>query len=152
MSIRVKVEGIGEEQDRTSATIADLRGAPMLQAMRQAALYVTRDARKFAPVDTGRLRASINPEIRVMSGDLVGVVGSNVEYAPHVELGTRPHWPPLAALEPWARRHGLNAYLVARAIARRGTKAHYFLLKAYMQNRDTIYHLLSSAVDRAIDQ
>jgi hypothetical protein len=47
---------IGSDQD------ADLHGEPMLQGMRNATLLVTRDAKRFAPVDTGRLRASITPD------------------------------------------------------------------------------------------
>ena len=77
------------------------------------------------PVDTGRLRASV--AVAIEDQGLTGIIGSNVQYAPHVEFGTRPHFPPPAALQPWAQRHGFpagkkGAYLVARAIARRGTK------------------------------
>jgi HK97 gp10 family phage protein len=41
-------------------------------------------AKKLAPVDTGRLRNSISHEV---DGQEV-YIGSNVEYAPYVELGT----------------------------------------------------------------
>jgi HK97 gp10 family phage protein len=41
-------------------------------------------AKKLAPVDTGRLRNSISHEV---DGQDV-YIGSNVEYAPYVELGT----------------------------------------------------------------
>lgn len=52
-------------------------------------------------------------------------------YAPDIEFGTRPHFPPVAPLQEWAikklhvsqgesRRVG---FAIARAIARRGTKA-----------------------------
>ena len=37
------------------------------------------------PVDTGRLRASISHD----HDDTTMIVGTNVEYAPYVELGTR---------------------------------------------------------------
>lgn len=50
-----------------------------------AALRVERDAKLACPVDTGRLRASIQ-----VGGDgLERTVSTNVEYAPHVEFGTR---------------------------------------------------------------
>lgn len=49
-----------------------------------AAIAVEGEAKKLAPVDTGRLRASITRD-----ADLTGaIVGTNVEYAPFVELGT----------------------------------------------------------------
>jgi hypothetical protein len=44
-------------------------------------------ARRYAPVRTGRLRASIRA---LVSGQTVYVV-SNVDYARHMEYGTRPH-------------------------------------------------------------
>lgn len=53
-------------------------------------------AKRICPVDTGRLRASISS--RVEPGP-VGVVGTNVEYAPYVELGT-VHTPAQPFLTP----------------------------------------------------
>lgn len=52
-------------------------------------LQIERDAKKGAPVDTGNLRASIESEVHLEDADTVaGFVGTNVEYAPFVELGT----------------------------------------------------------------
>lgn len=48
------------------------------------AIVVQNEARRLAPVDTGRLRSSITVK-RTPDG---AVVGSNVEYAPYVEYGT----------------------------------------------------------------
>lgn len=45
-------------------------------------------ARQKAPVDTGRLRASISHELGSDGRGPYVDVGSNVEYAPHVEYGT----------------------------------------------------------------
>jgi hypothetical protein len=77
-----------------------------------------------APVDTGRLRNSVGMISR-LSG-LQATVATNVKYARPVNDGSVPHFPPVAALNPWARRHGIPAFLVARAISRRGTKATKF--------------------------
>lgn len=52
-------------------------------------LGVQNDARRACPVDTGRLRSSI---VSVPGRDAVGpfvVIGTNVDYAPYVEYGTR---------------------------------------------------------------
>lgn len=46
----------------------------------------TRNAALLCPVDTGRLRNSIN--YKVASDEDAVYVGTNVEYAPYVELGT----------------------------------------------------------------
>ena len=47
-------------------------------------------AKKNTPVDTGNLRSSINTQLVAKKTDRTeAVVGTNVEYAPFVEFGTR---------------------------------------------------------------
>jgi len=63
-------------------------------AMSRIVLQIERDAKKNAPVDTGNLKGSIESEVRIEGGgagglEIAGFVGSNVKYAPFVELGTR---------------------------------------------------------------
>src|SRR5512139_572694 len=100
-SIDIEVKGLIELQRKTEQMVSDLHGAPILDAMRDSVLIVTRGAKQNAPVDTGRLRASITPGVSEMGDNIEGVVGSNVTYAPYMEFGTRPHWPPIGAMEPW---------------------------------------------------
>ena len=52
--------------------------------IRQSTILVLTDAVLNCPVDTGRLRNSID----MVTEPDVGVVFTNVDYAPHVELGT----------------------------------------------------------------
>lgn len=52
-------------------------------------LRVERAAKRYAPVDTGRLRASIGHKLTADTTGLLGVVGTTVHYAGYVELGTR---------------------------------------------------------------
>lgn len=129
-----------------------LSGHPLAWGMRQATMLVARAARILAPVDTGRLRASITPEVEMWGNEVIGVVGSNVAYAPFMELGTRPHWPPISALEVWARRHGVSAYLVARAIARRGLAPRKYLERALRQSAARVYRLIGHAVTRIVEE
>ncbi len=51
-------------------------------------IQVNRGAKRLAPVDTGRLRSSITFEIGQSGTFIVGRVGTNVHYAPHLEYGT----------------------------------------------------------------
>ena len=52
-------------------------------------MIVQGSAMRLAPVDTGTLKGSINWETNEVEGDnIVGIVGSNVEYALYQELGT----------------------------------------------------------------
>lgn len=58
-------------------------------AIMKAVLIVEADAKKMCPVDTGRLRASITHEVLKLADDIYqGRIGTNVEYAEYVELGT----------------------------------------------------------------
>lgn len=101
--------------------------AAMVRGLGKGMTVVANQVREETPADTGLLRASINTGegngVRQMGNDLVGVVGSNKSYAPFVENGTRPHFPPPLALAGWAERVGANPFAVARAIAKKGTKA-----------------------------
>jgi HK97 gp10 family phage protein len=59
------------------------------QALVNSALFVERDAKIKAPVDTGRLRSSLTHATEDFGSDNPAVtVGTNVEYAKHVEFGT----------------------------------------------------------------
>lgn len=46
-------------------------------------------AKGHCPVDTGRLRSSITHRVEADGGEIVGVVGTSVEYAIYVHEGTR---------------------------------------------------------------
>ena len=87
----ITVEGLEEVQKFLEERVQRLQGPPMFAVMREATLLVQRSAKISPPmpVDTGRLRASITPEVTQMGGMTVGIVGSNVEYAPYQELGFR---------------------------------------------------------------
>jgi HK97 gp10 family phage protein len=53
------------------------------------AIRVDRAAKNGCPVDTGRLRSSITWEVARDGQGLVALIGTNVDYAIYVELGTR---------------------------------------------------------------
>jgi hypothetical protein len=116
-----------------------------VRAMTRSLLLVEGDARRNVRQDTRQLMNSITHRQRMAGGALVGEVGPSLRYGAYVERGTRPHWPPRAPLEGWARRHGVPVYAVQRAIARRGTRARPFLVPAYEKNRDTIVRLFAAA-------
>ena len=134
---------------------ATMRGAR--RGMRRAVIRVQRSARDNAPVDTGRLRQSIAYAVRTVGDSIRGIIGSAVKYAPFVEFGTRPHWPPLGALQPWARRHGFpagasGAFLVARKIAQFGTPATRFLRNALEDNKREVERDLTREINKEIER
>jgi HK97 gp10 family phage protein len=157
--IAIEVQGLEELQKENERMIEDLHGRPMLEGMRDATLIVQRDAVKNAPVDTGRLRASITSDVRLEGRrDVVGVVGSNVVYAPYMEFGTGVfagggrHFPPPSALGVWARRHGFaNGYVVARAIwMAGGLRPRKYLERAFDDNYEKIVGLVGGAVGKVV--
>lgn len=61
------------------------------QAVNRTRIAVQNEARRRAPVDTGRLRSSIVSRTEGGGRSLGYVIGSNVSYAAAVEYGTAPH-------------------------------------------------------------
>jgi len=89
VTVDAEVIGLQQVQANMAKIVEELHGTPILNTMRDATLLILRDARINAPVDTGRLRASITPEVKAEPPDVIGIVGSNVEYAPFQEFGTK---------------------------------------------------------------
>jgi len=87
-------------------------------------------AKKLTPVDTGILRGSVKTDMDSAAMPQWASWLTNTKYAPYVEFGTKPHFPPVGALEGWAKRHNTSAFIVARAIARHGTKPHLMFTMA----------------------
>lgn len=61
---------------------------PVAADLARRAIKVDRAAKQLCPVDTGRLRASITWQIERDARGLLAMIGTNVEYARFVELGT----------------------------------------------------------------
>lgn len=135
--IGVKIEGL-ERVERTFREGPEVVSDEIGKGMKRSVKRVGTSVQKYTPVDRNRLRGSITDAVERSGAKTTGIVGTKVDYAPHVEFGTRPHWPPLAALEVWARRHGTTAFLVARAIARRGTAAREMFKRGLEENVEWI--------------
>ena len=133
--------------------------------MTDALIAVEGPAKLKAPVGvSGELRSQITHEVRPIGGDMEGVVGSPTIYAPHVEFGTgtqsdQPsgkgrHWPPAAALEVWAQRHGVKGggKAVAYYIGRRGgLKPRKFLRGAWEETESRVIQHLERIVEDVRD-
>lgn len=99
--------------------------------LKDAALHAERTAREGAPKDTSALARSITSEVKGTSAR----VYSTLAYASVMEEGRRPgaRMPPPQALLGWLGRHGIPAsfaFVVARAIGRRGIKGRFFMRAA----------------------
>ncbi|MBZ3909421.1 HK97 gp10 family phage protein [Streptomyces acidiscabies] len=65
--------------------------ADVAKAVDRTRIDVQNEARRRAPVDTGRLRSSIVSRVEGGGRSLGYAVGTNVSYAADVEYGTAPH-------------------------------------------------------------
>jgi hypothetical protein len=83
------------------------------------------------PVNTGLLRGSIATSVRGTTTSVMGEVMTPLFYGIVVEVGRRPgRFPPIRPIQLWVIRKGIApvgqskavAFLIARAIARRGTE------------------------------
>ena len=153
MPVTVKIEGLERLIRKLDP---DLIAGPMRNFLKKSAITVQGLARKKASVDMGRLRSSIDYEVDGRQAPLWAKVGSRVHYAIPQEFGTgsqgepgvahkAKHWPPPAALDVWARRHGFErGGQVARIIGRRGgLRAKRFLRGGLEESLGTIKSLLN---------
>lgn len=110
----------------------DMTNREVLATMTEVTLLMQHEVQDLMPVGaTGLTRASITADAFSTPTGAIGVVASSQPAAVYLELGTKPHMPPVAALVPWVSAvMGLRdedakrvAFLVARKISRVGTKA-----------------------------
>ena len=129
---KFEIQGIKEFMEANDKIVASKRKKIQTLVLRRAMDIRTGamdKLRDLKAIDLGHLRNSILVEIT--EDKLNAEIGPTSPYGPYIEFGTQPHWPPLDALEGWAKRHGIPAFLVARAIARRGTFARPYLAPAF---------------------
>ena len=83
----VEIRGIGRLQAKL-AKLDPLTKAAVTRGVQKAGLKVEGDAKLMAPVDTGALRGSINTSGMTTATGAQASIGTSLEYAPYVELGT----------------------------------------------------------------
>ena len=120
----------------------------------QAMAELGADGAGGAGYDTGHLLRSHATDVDPSPLPRWGVMGTNVPYGVYVHEGTRPHFPPPTALLDWVHRHHMAgaesittrrragnrlnqywedlevAFLIARHIAKYGTKANPWMRRA----------------------
>lgn len=84
-------------------------------AIRRAALAGAEVIASSAPVDRGTLKGSVHVEREPDGGSRIVV---DAPHAAALELGSRPHTPPLAPLIAWVRRHRLGFGIEGKGLSR----------------------------------
>lgn len=137
--------------DTVARTLKDLSGralSSIVEAVWQSELIVEGEAKRRCPVGVsrpgytgGRLRASIAADDPTVRGDLVvGIVGTNVEYAPFVEYGTGQRGAASNVEHPGEYVYGPKP----------GMSAHPYLRPALDENANEIQKILAAGIRDAI--
>jgi len=163
MMVKIDLEGFAE-LDAAWAKAPDIVREEMTAAISEADLLLEREVKEKTPVGVGGaggLRGSIAAQDPEVSSDVVlGVVGTAMAHAVPVEIGTKPHFPPVQPLEDWViaklgvpekDAHGV-AFLVARKIAARGTLAVGMFHRAFNEQRPKVEAIFAGARQRIAER
>jgi len=153
--VAVSIEGL-DELIRKAGDNATLLGRPLKRFFTLSAIAVQKYSRNRAPRDRGQLASGINTEVDNGTIPEWATIGPSAEYGASVEFGIgdfnegpgglgQAPLPTADQLEGWARRHGLNAYLVARAIERRGgIRPNPYMRDGFSESLRDIYEYLDA--------
>ena len=112
----------------------------------------------------GELVRSLTTEVRDEKGQTVGMVflaPPADRYGLFVEVGTRPHFPPPAALLGWVqKRLGITndrqarevAFLIARKIARQGTPGRFIFQRALEETEERIVAIFEEELNLTLER
>ena len=130
-------------------------------ALQEVLLLLERAIKENTPTGVnqgGGLRGATTSALTGVSAGhaIAGKVFNPLSYALPVELGTRPHWPPIAPIEDWVVAK-LNvprdeapqvAYLIARKISRKGTEGAHMFEQSLSEESDQALQIISAALPR----
>lgn len=140
------------------ATAPEVARAEIGLALDESAFLLQREVKEATPKGVGgTLQQSITFDRRDTDEAQQAAVFSPLNYAAPVELGTKPHWAPLAPLEDWVRAKltlepGDTVEEVARSVQRkigyRGTRPANMFRGAVTRTRQQITQIGTAAVSR----
>jgi len=119
----------------------------------QVSKYASRDSGFGA---SGVLSSSITHIEEVSETGVIGMVFSPQNYVEAVEIGTRPHWPPIEPLVDWVKvKFGLPekdarsmAHAVAWKISRVGTEGKFMFRRGLEKQQAEVQRIFEAAVAR----
>lgn len=158
-SVQIDIHGAAELSALWSRAPEIVR-EELLRTTTEADLLLERDVKERTPTSFGLLRASVFGEEQTLADSVIGVVGTAMAYAIPVELGTKPHFPPIEPLKDWVRQKldvppeqvDEVAFLIARKIAARGTAGAHMFGAAFEANRAQIERMYDDARRRIVSR
>ena len=149
MTFELRIEGVDALRKKLGGIEGHVK--PLLEKV---ATYAEGEARRGAKphqADTGELARSIKSSLAPGAMPLWIKVYTEKLYAAPVEYGRRPgKMPPVAAIAKWATRHGITtpAFVLARAIGRRGTKGLHYMEKAARATGEKMPDLIRQVITK----
>lgn len=127
----------------------------------EALLLLEREVIKETPRGAGpiHLGDSIHAKQPQISGQKVwGIMGTPLGHGEPVESGTKPHFPPVGPIQHWVERKlkiegkeaATVAFLIARAISRRGTKGAHMFEKGFEASEARVIRILEEIPEEII--
>jgi len=147
-------------------------GQELTTAMESALQALEREVSSRTPVNLGKLRDSLNHSVTSPFPNLVGAVGTPLEYGITMEYGRKKgnvppggrfpeNMPPVAAIAYWLYRKKIvtdrreirsAAYAVAISIAKKGIEGRHMFRDGLTAATPTIQQIFNNAVGRATAQ
>lgn len=134
------------------------------KGMLQSVILIESKVRPLTPVGvSSRLRNSIFHSVKNdLGANVIGTVGSNLkeEYPAVMEFGRKPgKMPPPSALERWvkivmrvpAKDVKGVAFVVARAIGKKGIKGRFYMKKGWDQSKAQVNRYFAQALDKIVE-
>lgn len=118
--------------------------AVLMKGVEKALTVIEADAKRFCPVDEGRLRSSITHTVEASNEQARGRVGTNVTYAPYVHEGTGIYARNgNGRKKPW----GYKNRKTGEVVFTHGQKPKPFMRDAMEKNQDKIAAIFKETVD-----
>jgi HK97 gp10 family phage protein len=141
---------LGQDFEKLSDAVLDEN---LSQGAFIAGSQVQSEARSLVAVDTGALKISVDNSVRRQGSGYLIEVGPTQPYGADVEYGQPPGtFVPASALAGWAKRKGLNPYVISKAIADHGTKPQPFMGPALDAKQESVVEVLAQAVINAFNK
>lgn len=124
----------GMEYLKRKLTYEKLFAKPTLHFLQKSILYMQTLSRRKINVFTGGNRDSILTEIDKGAIPQFAILGSNSVAIESIEFGSRPHFPNIDNITPWAEAHGWEPIDLALHIAAEGTQPHPFMMPTVVES------------------
>jgi hypothetical protein len=150
--MEVKVSADIKALESLTKKYPDASQAARISRITEALFLLEAEIKKNTPVGAGpvHLRDTVFQKVEAGGQSVWGMIGTPAKYGESLEFGSRPHFPPVAPIQHWVEKVlGISgkeaksvAFLIARAISKRGTKARSMFGKSLEKRQAQILRIL----------